>query len=65
MTEQTFFTAHTIVKHLVEDFSAKEDSYLEGKYSEARARLDFIDKFWITLGWDVSHEREKSHYRSI
>ena len=58
MTEQTFSTAHAIITQLVEDFQANEQSYLDTKYSEAQARLDFIDKFWIALGWDVGHERE-------
>lgn len=62
MNEQTFFAAHAIVKQLVEDFAANEQTYLEAKYSEAQARLDYIDKFWIALGWDVNHEREKNPY---
>ncbi len=63
MSEQTFFTAHTTIKQLVEDFAANEPTFLEAKYSEAQARLDFIDKFWMALGWDVNHEREKNPYR--
>jgi len=63
MSEQTFFTAHTIIQQLVEDFADNEPSFLETSYSEAQARLDFIDKFWMALGWDVNHEREKNPYR--
>ncbi|MDQ3131455.1 MAG: hypothetical protein M3Q99_11935 [Acidobacteriota bacterium] len=62
MSEQTFFTAFSTVKQLTEDFQANEATFLEAKYSEAQARLDFIDKFWIALGWDVNHEREKNPY---
>lgn len=57
-----FSEAHETVKKLVEDFSANEQSYLDSKYSEAQARLDFIDKFWIALGWDVNHEKQKNPY---
>jgi len=62
MSEQTFSTAFSTVKQLAEDFQANEQSYLDAKYSEAQARLDYIDKFWIALGWDVNHEREKNPY---
>ncbi len=63
MNEQTFSTAFARVKELAEDFADNEQSYLEPKYSESQARLDFIDKFWMALGWDVSHEREKNPYQ--
>jgi adenine-specific DNA-methyltransferase len=62
MSEQTFSQAFTRVNELVENFQAGEQTYLEAKYSEAQARLDFIDKFWMALGWDVSHERERNPY---
>ena len=62
MNEHTFSTAFSRVKELAEDFAESEQSYLEAKYSEAQARLDFIDKFWIALGWDVNHERERNPY---
>ncbi len=63
MIEQTFSTAFERVKELVENFQAGEQNYLESKYSEAQARLDFIDKFWMALGWDVNHERERNPYQ--
>lgn len=63
MSEQTFSTAFARVTELVENFLAGEQTYLEAKYSEAQARLDFIDKFWMALGWDVNHEREKNPYK--
>ena len=62
MSEQTFSTAFSTVKQLAEDFRANKQTYLDAKYSEAQARLDYIDKFWIALGWDVNHEREKNPY---
>jgi len=62
MSEQIFSNAFARVKELSENFEAGEQRYLEASYSEAQARLDFIDKFWIALGWDVGHERERNPY---
>jgi hypothetical protein len=63
MSESTFSDAFTRVKELAENFQAGEQNYLEAKYSEAQARLGFIDEFWMALGWDVSHERERNPYQ--
>ena len=30
--------------------------YMSAGYSEAEARQDFIDNFFIALGWDVNHQ---------
>src|SRR5258705_11423745 len=54
--------AFDIVSKLVEDFKAGEKHYLSPSYQEAEARKDFIDKFWIALGWDVHHNEQKSPY---
>ncbi|HDQ44646.1 MAG TPA: hypothetical protein ENN17_03990 [bacterium] len=42
---------------LVASFRQNESHYKSPTYTEAQARKDFIDKFWIALGWDVNHER--------
>ncbi len=55
-------TAFEKVKSLVEDFRRNESHYKDSKYSEAQARIDFIDKFWIALGWDVNHEKQTNPY---
>lgn len=60
MTEHNFDTAFTSVGALVADFQAHEKTYLAPDYKEDRARKDFIDKFWIALGWDVNHERQRN-----
>lgn len=59
---QSFGAAFERVEQLVSDFSKNEKHYLSSDYLEAQARLDFIDKFWIALGWDVNHERQKNPY---
>lgn len=63
MIPQNFADAFERVKELVSIFSQNEERYLSTGYSEAQARLDFIDKFWIALGWDVAHENQTDPYK--
>ncbi|OGU74923.1 MAG: hypothetical protein A2V93_04205 [Ignavibacteria bacterium RBG_16_34_14] len=56
--EQSF----SIVSALVKDFQANEKYYLSSDYSEIDVRRDFIDKFFATLGWDVTHDIQKNPY---
>ena len=58
----TFPDAFARVKQLVADFRANEKFYLSQAYQEQEARRDFIDKFWLALGWDVNHETQKNPY---
>lgn len=62
MIPQSFDEAYERVKHLVSIFRQNEKRYLSSAYPEAQARLDFIDKFWIALGWDVNHEMQTNPY---
>ena len=62
MPADNFQKAFKRVKALVQQFGSNEAWYLEPSYSEAQARLDFIDKFWIALGWDVNHENQTNPY---
>lgn len=50
------------VKALVLDFEKNKNHYFSSKYQEAEVRKDFIDKFWIALGWDVNHDHQKNPY---
>ena len=63
MIPQTFAESYDRVRELVAIFSQNESRYLSPKYSEAEARIDFIDKFWIALGWDVNHESQTNPYQ--
>src|SRR4030042_1109839 len=47
---------------LVKEFKRNESYYKSAKYAEPEARKDFIDKFWIALGWDVNHDRQTNPY---
>ncbi|HLL74932.1 MAG TPA: TaqI-like C-terminal specificity domain-containing protein [Pyrinomonadaceae bacterium] len=60
MTLDTFKAAHERVRSLVADFRLHEAHYLSAQYQEQDVRKDFIDKFWIALGWDVNHETQKN-----
>jgi adenine-specific DNA-methyltransferase len=51
------------IEELVSLFQKNEKRYLSSSYSEAQARIDFIDKFWIALGWDVNHEIQTDPYK--
>ena len=62
MVHHSLESAHAAVVGLVEDFAANEAHYLSPGYSEAQARVSFIDKFWTALGWDVHHEQQKNPY---
>jgi Alw26I/Eco31I/Esp3I family type II restriction m6 adenine DNA methyltransferase len=57
-----FDAAFAKVKQLVADFRANEKFYLSADYQEQEARHDFIDKFWLALGWDVNHETQKNPF---
>lgn len=58
----SFKEAHSQVSVLVEQFRANEARYLARQYSEQDARNDFINKFFIALGWDVRHEIQTNPY---
>jgi type I restriction-modification system DNA methylase subunit len=57
-----FGKSFSIVSDLVKNFQANEKYYLSAEYSEIDARRDFIDKFFTTLGWDVTHDIQKNPY---
>src|SRR5882724_5803298 len=57
-----FNEAFARVKQLVADFRANENFFLSPAYQEQEARRDFIDKFWMALGWDVNHDTQKNPY---
>ncbi len=58
----TFPQSFKLVKKLVADFKANENYYLSPKYQEREVRTDYINKFFIALGWDVTHEQQKNPY---
>lgn len=61
--DAAFEKAFATVQTLVDNFQANEKFYLSPQFSEADARLSFIDKFWTALGWDVNHETQTNPYQ--
>ena len=57
-----FDSAFQQIQTLSHNFKANERYYLSPSYDEASARKDFIDKFFIALGWDVNHDTQTNPY---
>lgn len=66
MDEEGFFsgrkgrlemTAPKRILELVELFGRNIDSYKSGKYNETQVRREFIDPFFMELGWDVDNRK--------
>jgi type I restriction-modification system DNA methylase subunit len=62
MPSPAFEAAFEKVSKLAATFQANEIRYLHPAYQEAEARKDFIDKFFIALGWDVNHDQQTNPY---
>ena len=58
----SFNSAFKTVSELVDDFKANQKIILTPNYSEADVRNDYLNKFFIALGWDVRHEHQKNPY---
>ncbi len=58
-----FEKAHEQVRRLAVAFKSHESYYLSPQYSEAQARIDFIDKLFMALDWDVTHDKQINPYR--
>ncbi len=57
-----FDSAFAKVSNLAKTFQTNEARYLSPDYQEAEARKDFIDKFFIAMGWDVNHDVQTNPY---
>jgi adenine-specific DNA-methyltransferase len=55
-------TAHEAVCKLVDQFEQYEATYLAQNYQESQLRQDFLDKFFIALGWDVTHSLQTNPF---
>ena len=60
--QNNFRDAHASVIDLVERFERNRQHYLSSSYQEQEARKDFLDKFFMALGWDVNHETQTNPY---
>lgn len=55
-------SAHQTVCGLVDQFELYEARYLSPNYQEDELRKDFLDKFFIALGWDVNHDTQTNPF---
>ncbi len=46
-----------VVLDLVDRFECNRDVYCSNQYNETQTRHEFIDPFFMTLGWDVNNEK--------
>jgi hypothetical protein len=49
-------TAPSEICALVEKFAEHRDFYHRGNYNETQLRQDFLDPFFIALGWDIYNQ---------
>jgi adenine-specific DNA-methyltransferase len=56
-------TAHQEITKLIQDFENNFNHYTSPSYKEQEVREDFINKFWIALGWDVNHTYQKNPFQ--
>ena len=61
--ETLFHEAFDQVRRLVDQFGRHEREFKDPSYQEAQVRQDFIDPFFVALGWDVRHEEQKNPYQ--
>jgi hypothetical protein len=45
------------IQSLVERFASHIETYQQSTYNETQTRREFIDPFFIALGWDVANEQ--------
>ena len=62
MIPNDFDSAFEQVIELVNDFTKDLANCNRPEYNESQLRKDYIDKFFIALGWDVNHEQQRNIY---
>lgn len=55
----SFESAYSKVKELVLAFQENEEHYLSASYQESEVRQEYIDDFFIALGWDVGSKKSR------
>ncbi|HZH29915.1 MAG TPA: TaqI-like C-terminal specificity domain-containing protein [Pyrinomonadaceae bacterium] len=60
MIAHSFDEAFPLIRKLVQDFRQDEARFLSPAYNETAVREVFINRFWMALGWDVTHETQKN-----
>jgi hypothetical protein len=65
-TRQSEITAPQEIRELVEKFAEHRETYRRPGYNETQLRQDFLDPFFIALGWGI-YNRAGIHenYRDV
>jgi predicted type IV restriction endonuclease len=50
-------TAPAAVRELVERYDAHQEAYRSAQYNEAQLREEFLNPFFVALGWDMFNEK--------
>ncbi len=50
-------TAPAVIAQLVEKFAEHRETYRRAGYNETQLRQDFLDPFFVALGWDVFNQQ--------
>ncbi len=45
------------ISELIERFERNREAYLSGQYNETQLRREFLDPFFIYLGWDIDNKQ--------
>jgi hypothetical protein len=51
--------APDIITHLVEQFEQNKSHYTSPAYNETELRVQFVDRFFQALGWDVNNAEQR------
>lgn len=54
--------AFSLICEIIDDYEPYQARFLDPSYLESQARVDFIDRFWMALGWDVRHAEQRNPY---
>lgn len=61
-----FESAFKTINSLISTFEENINYYTSVDYQELEVRSEFIDKFFIALGWDVNHDKQKNpHFQEV
>ena len=66
MTPEMMATLTTRLHELVQAYSSNYDQFQRATYNETQVRVDFVNRFFALLGWDVDNERGlPQHLREV
>ncbi|RKZ73652.1 MAG: type IV restriction endonuclease, partial [Gammaproteobacteria bacterium] len=54
------------IQNLIKRFENQIDTYQKSDYNETQTRIDFVNPFFIALGWDVDNKQGLAEpYRQV